>query len=218
MAKPKSVITERVLHQRNIELGIDPYCHECVSHSKDGGGYCRVLREGYRWKLHRWVWYQETGEIPEVVMHLCDNPCCANLSHLKAGTVADNNDDKISKGRWGGPVVLSLKQVEEIRDLYVEGNSQYYLANLYSISQSQISSLVHGESYKTAGGPVQTHSCVVRNRKLCDSDVSAIANRAKKGESAHNIAKEYNVCAATIYNIINKRYAWYKKVLEAAGG
>lgn len=155
MAKPKLVITIPVYYKRNVELGLDPYCYECVSHGKDRQGYCRVLREGKRWRLPRWIWYQKTRELPEVVMHLCDNPCCINFAHLQAGTVADNNTDKISKGRWGGPSALSFEQVKKIRFLYVAGNSQLYLAKLYGVSQSQISSLVRGESYKNALGPVK---------------------------------------------------------------
>ncbi len=41
------------------------------------------------------------GEEPEGmnVLHRCDNPPCCNPHHLFFGTVADNNADKIAKGR-----------------------------------------------------------------------------------------------------------------------
>lgn len=37
------------------------------------------------------------------VLHRCDNPPCCNPEHLWLGTIADNNADKIAKGRANFP-------------------------------------------------------------------------------------------------------------------
>ena len=47
----------------------------------------------------------EHGPIPEglVIMHICDNPKCVEITHLRIGTHADNVADKCAKGRHGSP-------------------------------------------------------------------------------------------------------------------
>lgn len=58
---------------------------------------------------HRVAYYITNGPFNEElnVCHKCDNPKCCNPKHLFLGTQADNNLDKIKKGRhkyitpWG---------------------------------------------------------------------------------------------------------------------
>jgi len=54
--------------------------------------------------VHRWVWEQINGPIPEglEVMHICDNRACYRLDHLRLGTHSDNMRDMHTKGRAGG--------------------------------------------------------------------------------------------------------------------
>jgi hypothetical protein len=53
---------------------------------------------------HRLAWEQAYGPIPEgmMVMHLCDNTSCVEVSHLRLGTHADNMADMKAKqrARW----------------------------------------------------------------------------------------------------------------------
>jgi len=61
--------------------------------------YGRRQGKSIRLYAHRLVHYIITGEWPEVVMHVCDNPGCVNPAHLRGGTIADNNRDMMQKGR-----------------------------------------------------------------------------------------------------------------------
>lgn len=50
---------------------------------------------------HRAAFELSGGVIPPgmIVMHQCDNPPCCNPTHLRVGTIADNNRDRDQKGR-----------------------------------------------------------------------------------------------------------------------
>lgn len=64
-------------------------------------GYGKVCVANKHWRAHRLAWTLTYGEIPAglVVMHRCDNPPCVRPDHLQLGTCADNNRDKVAKGR-----------------------------------------------------------------------------------------------------------------------
>lgn len=51
--------------------------------------------------VHRLAWEAAYGPIPPdmCVMHLCDNPPCYRLDHLRLGTRAENAADMKAKGR-----------------------------------------------------------------------------------------------------------------------
>lgn len=74
-------------------------------------------------RVHRLAYLHWHGPIPAglYVMHSCDNRECWNPDHLSLGTAADNNADKVRKGRHahghtgGGRRLLTADVVREIR-------------------------------------------------------------------------------------------------------
>lgn len=135
---------------------------DCIDHGRKGYGLgyatAWVNKDGQHLSttLHRKVFYEATGEWPEVVRHRCDNPRCINPQHLEAGTQLDNVHDCISRGRLGdcrnfgtsnGRTVLTEEQVVEIRTVYIKGSKQFGLPALsrrYGISVSQVKRVVDG--------------------------------------------------------------------------
>jgi hypothetical protein len=112
-------------------------------------------------KAHRVCWELTNGAIPAglVVCHRCDNPPCVNPAHLFLGTLSDNTQDSLAKGRWNyspnrwgetSPTAkLSEEQVEEIRRRYKPGVvAQWELGREYGVNQTTISKIVRGTRWK----------------------------------------------------------------------
>lgn len=67
-------------------------------------GYGYIRCDGKSYYIHRLIYERMIcSEVPEVVMHTCDNPKCWNPKHLEGGTHQDNVNDKMQKGRYRGP-------------------------------------------------------------------------------------------------------------------
>ena len=153
MAKKKEIQYSKVFYQRNIDLGIDPECHECTSHKGGKDGYPQVRVRGATENVHRHLYFQATGKRPEVVMHLCDNRRCINLNHLKAGTLVENYKDRISKGRtFDGErnpnASITEWEVHFIRGWLAEGYSQTVIAKAFKTTFDVIHGIKIGKTWK----------------------------------------------------------------------
>src|SRR5208282_353832 len=76
-------------------------CHICISHSKDTGGYPKIVRNKKIFHISRYLWEKKYGPIPEgmCVLHKCDTPACINVDHFFLGTNDDNMKDMVVKNR-----------------------------------------------------------------------------------------------------------------------
>ena len=107
---------------------------------------------------HTVSWRLHNGPIQRglFVCHRCDIPLCVNPSHLFLGTPEDNSGDAARKGRMArgernSGCKLRAATVLRIRREYRCGcsdHSQRTLARKYSISQTQIWSIVNGRTWK----------------------------------------------------------------------
>ena len=68
---------------------------------RNGDGYGGFSVDGRSVRAHRHAWERVNGPIPDglIVRHKCDNPPCVRIEHLELGTVQDNTDDMIARGR-----------------------------------------------------------------------------------------------------------------------
>ena len=105
--------------------------------------------------VHRVVMAFELEPRPPMhVLHKCHNPSCVNPSHLYLGTHRDNMGDKVRAGRQprgeaaGMAKIKSPESILRIRHLYFTGQfKQQALADMFGISQAQVSRIVRGETW-----------------------------------------------------------------------
>lgn len=104
---------------------------------------------------HRVSFFIEHGRHPEggVVRHHCDNPSCVRPSHLREGTLLDNNRDQARRGRTArgeknGSARLTAAHVVEIRQRFAGGESQVKIACAFGVTQPAISLIVNGRNWR----------------------------------------------------------------------
>lgn len=100
--------------------------------------------------------YYNQSPGPLLVLHSCDNPKCCNPTHLRVGTVQDNSDDMVARGRqarYDGrgeknrAAKLTQVQVETIRGLIAAGYTNTAIAARFGVTHQLISRIRRGRSW-----------------------------------------------------------------------
>lgn len=114
-------------------------------------GYGEVNRNDL---VHRLAYEATHGPIPGgmCVCHHCDNPICANPSHLFLGTHSDNVRDRVAKGRSAvgtdnGRAKLSESDVLEIVALILGGERRRAVAKRFGVDQKAITLICLGKNW-----------------------------------------------------------------------
>jgi Autographiviridae endonuclease len=119
-------------------------------------GYGQIGVERKIRSTHRVAWELAYGPIPDglFVLHHCDNRACIEPTHLFLGTVQDNADDMVAKGRAPRGSVgwkITDEQVRELRRRHIRGCNRWdrgntvELANEYQISKRHLRAIVKGD-------------------------------------------------------------------------
>lgn len=117
--------------------------------STDGVRYGTFgIGTGTSYRAHRVAYsiYYLTDPAELCVCHTCDNGLCVNPLHLWLGTNADNNLDKLNKGRDNSPKgerqahsKLKEKDIAIIRQRRANGETVEALGREYGVHHSAIS-------------------------------------------------------------------------------
>ena len=105
-------------------------------------------------KTNRLSYETWVGPIPEgmVIRHKCDNPPCINPEHLELGTMKDNSQDMVQRGRSPkgerhGMSKLTEDDVRHIRELLSQGLTHNRIASEMNVTREAISSIYQKKSW-----------------------------------------------------------------------
>lgn len=126
---------------------------------KNKGGYGRITVLNVKKLAHKFLMELHLNRelLPgEEVRHLCHNPACCNISHLKVGTHVENMQDAVRVGRMRNHYLgeannlskLKTKEVQEIKQFLREGKlSQTTIGKMYGVTISAIHNIKKGRTW-----------------------------------------------------------------------
>ncbi len=83
-------------------------------------------------------------------LHSCDNPPCVNPRHLRWGTMQDNSQDMVVRGRATptSGARLSAHDVAAIRAQLDKGGAQQALADAFGVDASTVSLIASNKTWQ----------------------------------------------------------------------
>jgi DNA-binding transcriptional regulator YiaG len=119
-------------------------------------GYGRFMLNGRNRLAHVIAYELARGPIPSglYVLHRCDNPPCVRPDHLFLGTLSDNTQDCLAKGRWkanpraGSRCHLAKLDEEKVKLILESADSTKAVVRRFGISRAVVNSIRRGESWK----------------------------------------------------------------------
>lgn len=129
--------------------------------SKKSSGYGEIGNgKGGLILTHRCSWELECGDIPKGmhVLHRCDNKVCVRPEHLFLGTLSDNTQDMLRKGRAPDRkgskhpnAKITEIEARKIRNLYASGQfTMKEIGRLFFMTRSNIGYIVSGKAWTHA--------------------------------------------------------------------
>lgn len=128
----------------------------------NGDGYGQLKVSGRMVYAHRLAYELAVGEIPHgmLILHSCDNPRCINPAHLSVGSQSQNMKECSQRGRAripkpvmhgedNGAAKLRADDVLSIRKLLSDGWRQRDLAEIYGVSQGEITNIKTRKSWRS---------------------------------------------------------------------
>lgn len=126
--------------------------------AKRANGYGHLGKYGKSIAAHRLSYFIHYGDTKGLnVLHKCDTPLCVAPEHLFLGTLSDNIQDCIKKGRFhtgdsrgekNGRAKLTEQEVISIKKRMSAGVQAKELAKRYGVLPAQIYKIYNNQAWK----------------------------------------------------------------------
>lgn len=164
-------------------------------------------RRGRSERAHRVSYMLAHGLIPDglCVMHSCDNRKCVNPNHLSLGTKADNNWDKVRKGRQGntGPKGEQAGNAvftdELIVKVLLDDRPHHLIAADYGVDRTAIGHIKTGKNWSHVRPDIPRK---LKYQKISPDQVSLVKEMRAAGYSYSKIARDCKISMSAAFNII----------------
>lgn len=142
--------------KKSVEFRVDDNgCFIVTSHDCGGDGYPDFFREGKKQGIHRFVYKECFGEIPDgfVVRHKCDKRSCINPEHLEIGTHAQNMNDRNERGRTArgkrhGMSLITEETALKIKRMLAEGYSTNQVVEFFGVTRNVVRGIKEKKAWK----------------------------------------------------------------------
>jgi hypothetical protein len=150
--KPRQDVVFRLWPK--IDSGNESECWP-FNGAKTSRGYGKIREDGKTLLAHRVMYAWAYGPIAptDIILHNCDNPNCCNPAHLRRGTLSDNTQDMIAKGRhftpWRGEAAKHSKLTEDaVKAIRASPLGYRKLSKQLGVSRSAIRSVRLGLTWR----------------------------------------------------------------------
>jgi hypothetical protein len=131
-------------------------CWLWLASLKNKAGYGQIMLRNKRGKpqyAHRVSFEAFKCEIPEdaLVLHSCDQPCCVNPDHLRAGSISDNSKDMIKRNRGKGQLhrgdgrVKTTLSDAEVAEIFSDERRTKEISDSYKVSERHVRHIKLGQ-------------------------------------------------------------------------
>ena len=97
-------------------------------------GYGSIWADGRNQYAHRYIWERVNGALPDGVFldHICRNPSCAEISHLRPATPAENSWNRSSSEGHGSTGVLNVHRTSRGFEVSIKRHGKYHSGGVFN--------------------------------------------------------------------------------------